>query len=187
MVLLLTTTLACSTAGCTAGAGSSGGTDSAGATAAAEPASSAPAAPPGTLGPTEQPELPVTDGKIGDTVKLTTGLSVHINTATATRVEAETPGDVAGPAVAVNFTVTNQSAEPQSVDSAVVTLEAEDGELGIPTIAGNPSPLHGELAPEASAEATYLFMLDPAADRDVTISINYAAGEPVAQFTGRTQ
>lgn len=159
----------------------SGATDSA-------PASSAVPAPEpaGSVGPTEQPALPIVEGGLDEEIELSTGFVVALGSITATTVEAETPGDVAGDAIAVVVTVTNASSEPQSIDSAVVTLETADGGLGIPTLAGGAAPLSGEVAPQASAEGRYLFMLDPVEDRDITISVNYAAGEPVAQFTGRT-
>lgn len=142
--------------------------------------------PAGSVGPTEQPDLSVLTGKIDEKIKLPTGVEVTLKSVTTTNVEVETPGDIAGPAAVVVVTVTNTSAETQNVDSAVVTLETDDGGLGIPTTAGNAAPLKGDIAPDSSAEGRYLFMLDPASDRAVTISVNYAAGEPVAQFTGRT-
>lgn len=169
------------------------GTSSASPTPSAAPTSSAPSADPSAdpnaedkLGPTEQPVLPVVEGGLDEEIDLTTGMTITLGSIDATEVEAETPGDVAGAAVAVIVTVTNTSTETQSVDSAVVTLETADGEIGIPTIAGGASPLGGDVAPGSSVEGRYLFMLDPVSDREVTISVNYAAGEPVAKFIGRT-
>lgn len=143
-------------------------------------------APAGSVGPTEQPELPLEEGALDEQIELSTGFVIELDSVTTTAVEAETPGDVSGPAVEVVVTVTNTSSETQSVDSAVVTLETPDGDIGIPTLAGGAVHLAGEVAPRASAEGRYLFMLDPADGRDITISVNYAAGEPVARFTGRT-
>ncbi|RGE16224.1 hypothetical protein [Leucobacter sp. wl10] len=143
------------------------------------------AAPQDSLGPTEQPALPVVEGAIGEKVELATGIAVVLASVTTTTVEAETPGDVAGDAVEVVVRVSNGSSETQSVDSAVVTLETAEGGLGIPTNV-DASPLSGDIAPRKDAEGRYLFMLDPVSGRDITISVNYAAGEPVARFTGRT-
>lgn len=141
---------------------------------------------PGSVGPVEQPELPVVEGQLDETIALQTGAIVEVKSISAQTVEAETPGDVAGSAVAVVVRVTNDSAEPLNVSSAVVTLETVEGDLGIPTIAGGASALSGDIAPQASAEGRYLFMLDPPSGRDITISVNYAAGEPIARFTGLT-
>lgn len=148
--------------------------------------STQPSAPTEGLGPTEQPELPVVEGKADEEVKLPTRMVVAIESITTTTVTAETPGDVAGDAVVVLVSVTNTSKSAQNVDSAVVSLETDAGELGIPTNAGDPSPFAGDVQPGESAEGRYLFMLDPVHDRDVIINVNYAAGEPVAQFTGLT-
>lgn len=165
------------------------GTPSASPTPSAGAASPAPSEDPNAeekLGPTEQPVLPVVDGGLDEEIGLTTGMTIALESIDATEVEAETPGDVAGAAVVVTVTVTNDSSETQSVDSAVVTLETADGEIGIPTIAGDASPLSGDVAPGTSVDGRYVFMLDPVSGRDVTISVNYAAGEPVARFIGRT-
>lgn len=176
------------TAGCVAAPGGDPQTsETPGSGAAASSASpSTTPAPAGSVGPTEQPPLPLVEGPLDERIELSTGFVVELDSVTATAVEAETPGDVSGPAVEVVVTVTNDSEETQSVDSAVVTLETPDGDLGIPTLAGGADHLAGDVAPRASAEGRYLFMLDPAEGRDLTISVNYAAGEPVAQFTGRT-
>ena len=69
--------------------------------------------------------------------------------------------------------------------STVVSLTAADGTLGIPTTAGDPVPLAGAIAPGASTTGSYVFMLDPAAGRTVSVTVNYAAAEPVAVFTGK--
>lgn len=110
---------------------------------------------------------------------------IDIVEVSAITVTAETPGEVDGSAVRVTVSARNTSTESQPVDSALVTIVAGD-ELGIGTTAGSPSPLAGEIAPGDAATGTYIFMLDPAADREITVSVNYAAGEPVAVFTGKT-
>jgi len=138
------------------------------------------------LGPTAQPVLPTVGGTLDDDIELSTGMIVSLTSITTTRVEAETPGDIAGDAVEVIVQLTNVSPEIQNADSAVVSLETSDGELGIPTLAGGADPLTGEIAPKQSSEGRYLFVLDPVHGRTIVISVNYGAGEPVAQFTGIT-
>lgn len=136
-------------------------------------------------GPQTGATLPTEEAALGESIAFDTGITVEIDSVEAIEVEAETPGEESGPAVVVTVTATNGSAEPQEVDSAVVTLTAADDELGIGTTAGSPSPLSGTVEPGQSATGRYVFMLDPAADRAVTVSVNYAAGEPVAVFTGK--
>lgn len=137
-------------------------------------------------GPTEAPDLPVVEGKLDEDVELPTGVSVSVTSVRATSVKAETPGETSGPAVKVVVAVTNDSEDTYDVDSAVVALYTPDGELGIPTLAGGTDVLSGTLKPGAETRGTYVFMLDPAKGRDIIVSVNYAAGEPVAEFTGRS-
>lgn len=137
-------------------------------------------------GPTAAPVLPVVEAAIDEEIELTTGFVVSLSSITLSAVEAETPGDVAGDVVEVIVEVTNNSRESQSINSAVVSLETTDGDLGIPTIAGGAEPLYGDISPMESMEGQYKFMLDPVNNRNVIIRVNYAAGEPIAQFTGVT-
>ncbi|MDX2377462.1 hypothetical protein M4I32_11690 [Microbacterium sp. LRZ72] len=136
--------------------------------------------------PVEPAPLPTESAELEDPVAFDTGMQVSIEGVEVVTVEAETPGEVSGPAVVVSVAAVNDSDADVVLDSAVVTLVTDDGELGIPTIAGPDDPLTGSLRPGDRAEGSYVFMLDPAADRGVTVSVNYAAGQPVALFTGRT-
>lgn len=144
----------------------------------------APGAGDGADGPTEAAALPTTTAPLDEAIEFDTGVVVEIVAVEPITVAAETPGEISGPALRVRVAARNDSGEPQAVDSAVVTVVADDGELGIGTTAGSPSPLSGVIEPGGTAEGTYVFMLDPAAGRDVTVSVNYAAGQPLAVFTG---
>jgi hypothetical protein len=148
--------------------------------------------PPGTSptpdagdGPQTAPTLPTEEASVGETVSFDTGISVVIDSVTAIEVKAETPGEVSGSAIRVTVTAKNGAAEAQSLDSAVVTALADDGQPGIGTTAGDPKPFAGVVKPGKSASGTYIFMLDSASGRQVSVSVNYAAGEPVAIFTGK--
>lgn len=137
-------------------------------------------------GPTAAPALPEVNGQVGEDVALPTEVVVSLPSITTTTLTAETPGEYTGPAVVVGVRVTNESDAPQPVGSAVVSLAAEDGEVGVPTWASPNDPLQGEVPAGASAEGTYVFMLEPADERPVSVRVNYSAGEPVATFTGMT-
>ena len=136
--------------------------------------------------PTAMPVLPEVTGTLDERIELPTSMIVELTSITTATITAETPGEHSGPALVVSVQVTNSSEHAQSVESAVVMLETGDGELGVPTGADPHGPLHGEVAAGASSEGTYVFMLDPAEQREVTVSVNYSAGEPVAVFTGQT-
>lgn len=145
----------------------------------------APSGPPAAA-PVTAPSLPTTAASLGEEVAFDTGFTVEVVAMRVIQVTAETPGEVDGPALVVEVEARNGSGAAQSVDSAVVTVETDDGEIGIGTTAGSPSPLSGVVEPGRTSRGTYVFMLDPASGRDVTVSINYAAGEPIAVFTGTT-
>ncbi|MFB7251396.1 hypothetical protein [Microbacterium sp. NPDC056234] len=136
-------------------------------------------------GPTEPVPLPTQEASLDEAVAFDTGITVEITSVDATEVEASTPGEVSGTAVTVTVTATNAGPEPQELASAVVTLVAGDGELGIGTTAGAPDPFGEVVEPGETREGTYVFMLAEPQGRDVTVSVNYAAGEPVAVFTGK--
>lgn len=136
-------------------------------------------------GPQTAEPLPTQEAALGETVSFDTGISVVIDKVESIDVKAETPGEVSGSAVVVTVTAKNGTDAAQSLDSAVVTVNAQDGEPGIGTTAGDPAPLTGSLAPGQNATGRYVFMLGSASGRDVAVSVNYAAGEPVAIFTGK--
>jgi hypothetical protein len=138
----------------------------------------------GDPSPAAPAPLPTQTAALGETISFETGVAITIDEVSATTVTASTPGEVSGPAVVVRVTAQNDSTTAHSVDSAVVSLVADDGALGIPTTAGPVSPLAGDVSAGASREGTYVFMLDPATGRAFTVTVNYAAGEPVAVFQG---
>lgn len=145
-----------------------------------------PPADPAAEGPTAAPDLPEVQGTLDMPIELPTDVVVSLADISTTTVEAETPGEYAGAAVVVTVHVLNDSTQAQDVGSAVVSLGADGGEVGVPTWSAPYSPLEGEVAAGETAEGTYVFMLDPANGRSVTVRVNYSAGEPLAVFAGQT-
>lgn len=133
--------------------------------------------------PTPSPAATV-DAKVGSKASIGGGVSIAISGLTATKVTAKTPGEVSGDAVVVRVTVDNRGAVPADVDSAFVDLVASDGTFGVATTAGDPKPFTGEVAPDSSATASYVFMMSKPHGRPVTVTVSHAAGAPVAQFQG---
>lgn len=146
-----------------------------------------PPADPEAEGPTAAPELPEVAGQADEAIELPTDVVVSLTGISTTTLEAETPGEYSGPAIVVTVQIVNDSSTAQDVGSAVVSLSAEDGEVGVPTGASPYAPLTGEVAAGGTVEGTYVFMLDPASGRTVTVRVNHSAGEPVAVFTGQTR
>ncbi|MDF2506783.1 MAG: hypothetical protein K0Q52_642 [Microbacterium sp.] len=137
-----------------------------------------------TAGPTEAPAVTEESGALDAPIALSTDMVVTIDKISTMTVKPETPGEYAGPAVVVEVSVSNDSKQAQSLESAVVSLTTDDGDIGVATTAGPNKPLTGDLAAGAESSGTYVFMLDPTKGRSVKISVNYAAGEPVATFAG---
>jgi hypothetical protein len=137
-------------------------------------------------GPVAAAPVPTQTTTIDQPVEFETGIVVALTSVSSATVTAETPGEISGPAVVVKLAVTNNSTAPIDLASAVVNLSAADGEYGVGTTAGGPEPLVGTLAPGEESTGIYVFMLDPAQGRDVIISVNYGAGEPLAVFTGKS-
>ncbi|MGP9538173.1 hypothetical protein ACT3SP_09175 [Brachybacterium sp. AOP43-C2-M15] len=145
-----------------------------------------PPADPDAEGPTEAPELPEFHGSADEGIILPTDVTVTLSSITTTTLTAETPGETSGPAVVVKVQVSNDSEQAQDVSSAVVSLDSDDDEVGVPTWASPYAPFDGQVAAGETVEGTYVFMLDPASGRSVTVRVNYSAGEPLAVFTGQT-
>lgn len=135
------------------------------------------------LGPTTAPELPVVRATLRQPATLDSGATIELTGLTTLDVKAQTPGEVSGAAVVVTVEARNGSDEPMDVDSAVVFLTADDGEIGVPTTAGPNRPFSGLVAPGESVTASYVFMLDPSA-RQLTVGVNYASDVPLIEFTG---
>jgi hypothetical protein len=97
--------------------------------------------------------------------------------------EANVPGEIAGPGVIVTIEVRNDSDQTIDLNSVVVDLIGGDGVSATPILAGT-TPVGGALAAGAAASGTYVFNIEEALRRDVTIQLNYAADVPVIVFTG---
>jgi hypothetical protein len=124
---------------------------------------------------------------LGSTSDYGNGVTARLVSVTAVTADAEQAGEISGPALAVAVELTNGTADPVSLDSAVVN--AYSGADGTPAIRmhdGATQPLHGELAAGASMTATYVFSV-PLAQRDsVTVTVAYGAGpgSSTAVFSG---
>lgn len=127
---------------------------------------------------------PVTEVGLKETADLPNEISIDITKVEAIETKAETPGEIAGPAVVMYVSIHNGSAKKVNIDSVIVTLtDGADG-LGQPTTSEPYQPFTGELAAGASAEGVYVFLI-PTSDRHgLTLSVEYAAGQASAHFVG---
>jgi hypothetical protein len=99
--------------------------------------------------------------------------------------EAERAGEVAGPAVRFVVTVTNTTAQPVSLATALVNVyygadATPAGELAKP--GGSPFPQ--EVAAGGTAAGTFIFTIPEDERDDVLVTLDYQVGTPVLAFEG---
>ncbi|WP_460798516.1 DUF4352 domain-containing protein [Microbacterium sp. GXF0217] len=121
---------------------------------------------------------------LDEPAELKTGVVVTVGNVDRVETKAETPGEVAGPAVAVHLTITNGTGAAVDLSTVMVSLTGDDGAFGQPTTSAPAAPFSGELAAGSESEGVYVFGL-PAEGRDgLSIRVEYVAGAPIALFVG---
>jgi hypothetical protein len=145
--------------------------------------------------PTDVPSAVVTDAPgllpaaepvaLADTSQVGDGVRARLAEIRAVDAHARIPGEVSGPALRVTVELTNTTASPLSVDGVAVNLyTGADGAPSSPVTEQDGTPLHGSLAPGASAQGVYAFTV-PVDQRDlvtVTVAVGPQAGTAV--FSG---
>ena len=127
---------------------------------------------------------PVEDADLDEVVELDTGVRISVTELSAVTVEANTPGEVAGPAVAAMVRFENDSGEPLDIGGAMVTLLDAAGNVAAPTTSSPAAPALGTLADGEAAEGTYVFLLPEDTRDQITLTVDYQAGAPVVVFHG---
>lgn len=128
---------------------------------------------------------PTQDADLGDTAELETGVDVTVANVEVLDVEANTPGEIAGPAVALTIDVKNTSDEAIDLSTAMVSVTGSKGSYGQATTSDPYDPFLGSVEPGAEASAVYVFRL-PADERNsLQVSVEYIAGAPIALFVGK--
>lgn len=112
------------------------------------------------------------------------GIEVEASKLNAINSVAQTPGDLSGPAIAATITIRNNSKVSLHIDNVMVTLVDSDGQSGIPSASDPYEPFSGTIAPGASAEGLYVFVVPEGARGHVQLSVAYSAGVPVALLIG---
>ncbi|HEX8508474.1 MAG TPA: hypothetical protein VF635_03105 [Propionibacteriaceae bacterium] len=96
----------------------------------------------------------------------------------------QVPGEVAGPALAVEVAVTSAADRLVDLGSVVVTLADSGGDPGNEMTAPPAQPLAGMLAPGRTARGMYVFTVPEGRRNPVTISVSLAGASPVLTFRG---
>lgn len=113
------------------------------------------------------------------------GLVAEIVKMEAVQGEAVQAGDIAGPAVQFTLRIDNRSGEP--VDLGLVAVNAYVGERRTPAVGlSRPggAPFEGILRDGESAEGVYVYNIPEKQRDDVTVTIDYRAGQPAFVFRG---
>jgi hypothetical protein len=128
---------------------------------------------------------PTEDAELGDTAELEGGVDVTVSKVQVLDVEANTPGEIAGPAVALTIDVKNSSDEAIDLSTAMVSVTGSKGSYGQATTSEPFAPFMSSVEPGAEASGVYVFRL-PAEERDsLEVSVEYIAGAPIALFVGK--
>lgn len=138
-----------------------------------------------TVSPT--PAIPeMSPDKPGSEATQENDIVVTLTKSESVQGEARLPGEIAGPAIRVTITVQNKSAASHNLEYTRVTAYygADRTPAGVLTSPGG-APLDGTLAAGATATGVYVFGVPTEARNDVTVTVDTAAGVPMAVFTGR--
>lgn len=110
------------------------------------------------------------------------GVAARIDDVESLDVRAETPGEIAGPAVAVTVTIENNGEDAIDVSAAMVSLLGAEGTLGQPTTSDPYDPFGGVIEAGETGQAVYVFLLPDDAQSAFDVSVQYRAGTTVARF-----
>jgi hypothetical protein len=124
----------------------------------------------------------VTTVALDETADVGGDVSARVDSVEPLSVEAKTPGEIAGPAVAVTITITNDGKDAIDVAAAMVSLVDAADVLGQPTTSDPYRPFDGSIQPGSSAQAVYVFLLAKDAQSAFDVSVQYRAGTTVAHF-----
>lgn len=137
-----------------------------------------PSATPGTM-----PELaPVAPNEPSDNGA---GLVAQITAMNAVEGEAVQAGEIAGPAVQFTLQLTNDTDE--EIDLGLIAVNAYIGEGLTPAgglIQPGAAPFEGTLAVGDSTEGVYVYNIPVDQRGDVTVTLDYRAGQPAFVFRG---
>ncbi|MDT0156341.1 DUF4352 domain-containing protein [Microbacterium sp. ARD32] len=126
--------------------------------------------------------VPTTEVTLKEPAELGGGVQARIDKVSPLDVKAETPGEIAGAAVAVSLTIDNDSDKAIDVSSAMVSLTGADGVLGQPTTSDPYRPFQGTVRAGGTADAVYVFLLPEKARSAFVVSVQYLAGTTMARF-----
>jgi hypothetical protein len=123
-------------------------------------------------------KLPVVP--VGAPVGMDGGLRVRVNGVRDVQIEAQGPGEISGPGVAVSVELKNTSPEPIDLNGSAVNA-AFGGTPASPSSAEPSSPLMGMLAPGRTSTGVYVFLKPPGAKGALLVQFEHNASSDVVE------
>lgn len=133
----------------------------------------------------QQPQKQHKTAKLGAEVQVVPDVVVELGKIRAVTAEASLPGEIGGPAIQVPVSITNNTdADILTRDVVTDIFFGKDQLPGIPLISAENDQFPVNLAPGATATATYVVVLPDNAGTTVRVTVNYRAADPLAVFEG---
>lgn len=133
----------------------------------------------------EEPQRRHQAVKLGTDVEVVSDVVVQLGKIRAVKAEASLPGEIGGPAISVPVSITNATdAEILTRDVVTDVFFGKDQLPGVPLISSEDNQFPVNLAPGATATATYVVVLPAKAGTTVSVTVNYRAADPIAVFEG---
>lgn len=113
------------------------------------------------------------------------GVIISLGKLEALSSDAVAGGEIAGPAIRATVVIDNASAAPLDLEYVVVNAYygADRTPAGTAMTPGG-APFEGAIEAGASAQGVYLFTIPEQDRNNVTITVDYLAGEAIAVFQG---
>ena len=134
------------------------------------------------IDPAPEPETVKAD--LDDVAEIDGDVKISASKVAEIDVKAQTPGEIAGPALAVTVKIQNDSKADLDVETVMVTLIDSAGAVGIPTTAEPAQPFTGTIPPGSDAEGVYVFLVPEGTRDPIELTIAYSAGVPVVLLVG---
>lgn len=94
------------------------------------------------------------------------------------------PGEIGGPALALNVKIKNGSSSALDLSTVTVNLNTSKGTPAVMTTGSPAAPLTGSLASGDSSTGTYVFTVAEVDRKPITVQVQYGNGQTVLQFSG---
>lgn len=130
------------------------------------------------------PEPETVEADLDEVAEIDGDVKISASKVAEIDVTAQTPGEIAGPALAVTVRIENDSKADLDVETVMVTLIDSAGAVGVPTTAEPARPFTGTIPPGSDAEGVYVFLVPEGTRDPIELTIAYSAGVPVVLLVG---